>query len=625
MLCCRAKRPVLLAAALFMGAAAPVPNVTPPVRDRLVQWLQLESPGAGNLPAETYQAFLVQTPTWPQRAKMMWRYQTALAHTSDPAMLDRLCPTLPLTMVAAFLACSDHVSDAAAKARNLWISGAGNAQEEVSLLSLYGAAFTPEDQWRRYERLESSGQITSASRQIDRLPADRQALAEARLAERAASPDADTAFNTLSSRDRSDPTLLRYRLKALRRGNRLDEALALWMSEGYALQAAAPSHDWSSERASLARAFLLAGRPQDAYALAQDMTLPLTEIDRQEAQNLSGFIALRLLADPQKAEQFFSPLQQATSLAMQARGWYWTGRARQALKDDGGAQMAFQQATRFPTTFHGQLAQAALTQELSLLVSGASSPDFDHALLQDLQALPALNAGVLQRQDLVEAASELAQSGDLEHAKDFLLLLQIANPSPEGQKAVADLGGRLNVPAAEVFAAHALSRKGVALYPQGFPDPWPAASTIPVGLLPAIIRQESGFDPSAISSAHAIGLLQILPAAAKDVVRRGHLGGINVSAAALLNPQTNLTVGNAYVSQLLTRFENTIPYALAAYNAGPHRVDLWLKANPPADPLTEDGLLDWIERLPYRETRMYIENIEANMMVYRVSATNVRN
>ncbi|GBR15785.1 lytic transglycosylase domain-containing protein [Gluconobacter frateurii] len=625
MLCCRAKRPVLLAAALCLGAAAPPPNTTPPVRDRLVQWLQLVTPGAGNLPAETYESFLVQAPVWPQRAKIMWRYQTALSHTSDPATLDQLCPTVPLTMVSAFLACSDHLPDGATLARNLWVSGAGNAQEEATLLGLYGAAFTPSDQWRRYERLESSGQIAAASRQIDRLPVDRQALAEARIAERAASPDADTAFNALSSAERSDPTLIRYRLKALRRGNRLDEALALWTSAGYALQATAPSHDWSSERGSLARAFLLAGRTQDAYALAQDMTLPLTEIDRQEAQNLSGFIALRLLDQPRQAEQFFLPLQQATSLAMQARGWYWVGRCRQTAGDSEGAQAAFQQATRFPTTFHGQLAQASLTGEKSFLVAGASSPDFDHALQQELQALPSLSAGALQRQDLVEAATELAQSGDLEHAKDFLLLLQIANPSPEGQKAVADLGRRLNVPAAEVFAAHALSRKGVALYPQGFPDPWPEASTVPEGLLPAVIRQESGFDPAAISSAHAIGLLQILPAAAKDVIRRAHMGSLNVSAAALLDPHTNLIVGNAYVSQLLTRFENTIPYALAAYNAGPHRVDLWLQANPPASPMTEDGLLDWIERLPYRETRMYIENIEANMMVYRVSATNVRN
>lgn len=202
------------------------------------------------------------------------------------------------------------------------------------------------------------------------------------------------------------------------------------------------------------------------------------------------------------------------------------------------------------------------------------------------------------------------------------MMLGVVNPSPEGQKAVADAASRLGLAAPEVFASYALARKGIALYPQGFPDPYPSASTVPDGLLPAIIRQESGFDPDAISGAHAVGLLQLLPAAAKDVVRKGHLGPVNVSPAALTDPQTNLRIGNAYVSQLLERFGNVIPYALAAYNAGPHRVDLWLKADPPSEPLSEDGVLDWIERLPYRETRLYIENIEASMMIYRVRNTH---
>ncbi|GLQ61612.1 lytic transglycosylase domain-containing protein [Gluconobacter cerinus] len=624
MLCCRTDRPLLLAAALFLGAAAPLPS-TPSVQDRLAQWLSLVAPLATDRPADDYAAFLLQTPVWPQRAKILWRYQNALTHTSDPEALNRLCPALPLTLVSAFLNCQDHLPSAVNEARRLWVSGAGTAQEEGALLARYATVFSADDQWQRYATLEAKGQLSAAGRQISRLPPERQALARARLAERSVSPDADSAFDALSPAERADPILIRYRLRALRRGDRLDDALALWNDAGSRLQAAAPSHEWSSERASLARALLLAGRVQDAYALSQDTTLPLTEIDRQEAQNLSGFIALRLLNTPDQAEEFFKPLQQTSSLAMQARGWYWTARARQAAGHSGDAQNAFEHATRFPTTFHGQLAQAALSGEQSFILAGATSQEFDSALQQSLHSLPSVASGDLQRQDLVEAATDLMQSGDQEHAKDFLLLLLIANPTPQGQKAVADLGSRLNVPAAEVFAAHALSRKGVALYPQGFPNPWPEASTVPDGLLPAVIRQESGFDSAAISGAHAIGLLQILPGAATDVVRRAHLGGMNVSAAALLDPQTNLTVGNAYVSQLLARFNNVIPYALAAYNAGPHRVDLWLKANPPADPLSEDGVLDWIERLPYRETRMYIENIEANMMVYRVSASNVGN
>ena len=600
--------------------AAPPMEITPsPVQERLAEWLILVGPEGSSFSAQRYASFLAQTPQWPQRVRILWRFQNALSQTSDPQTLNALCPLYPLTLPAAFTACADHLPDPASTARRLWLSGSAlTTAEEQILLTRFGQAFTPADQWSRYEALELRGQFSAAARQIDRLSADQQLLARARLAERLASPDADSLFASLPSDLQSDPTLIRYRLRALRRGDRLDEALSLWTTQGAALQRANPSHDWSSERISLARALLLAGRPKEAADLADDTTLPPDTTDRQEAALLSGFIALRELHDPARAEKFFALLQSATSLQMQARGYYWTGRALQAAEKHQDAQAAFQKAATFPTTFPGQLALASLTQNNAILVSGQSSSAFDDALLQALQSLPTPPAGTLSRPDLLEAATDLVQAGDPDHARDFLMMLEAVNPSPEGQKAVADAASRLGLPAPEVFASYALARKGIALYPQGFPDPYPAASTVPDGLLPAIIRQESGFDPNALSGAKAVGLLQLLPAAARDVVRKGHLGPINVSPASLTDPQINLKIGNAYISQLLERFGNVIPYALAAYNAGPHRVDLWLKANPPSDPLSEDGVLDWIERLPYRETRLYIENIEAGMMVYRV-------
>ncbi|MBS1102040.1 lytic transglycosylase domain-containing protein [Gluconobacter sp. Dm-62] len=603
--------------------AVPVEASPSPVQERLAEWLSLVGPGGSDFPAQRYATFLAQQPQWPQRVRILWRYQNALSHTSDAQTLSALCPLYPLTLPAAFTACADHLPDAASTARRLWLSGNTlTTPEEQILLGRFGQAFTPADQWSRYEALIVRGQFSAASRQIERLSPDKQPLARARLAERLASPDADSLFASLPSELQSDPTLIRYRLRALRRGDRLDEALSLWNAQGAALQQASPSHDWSSERISLARALLLAGRPKEAEDLADDTTLPPDTTDRQEAALLSGIIALRDLHDPARAEQFFALLQGATSLQMQARGYYWTGRALQDADRLQDAEAAFQKAAAFPTTFPGQLALAALTQDNAILVSGQSSPAFDAALSQALQSLSSPTAGTLARPDLLEAATDLVQAGDPDHARDFLMMLEVVNPSPEGQKAVADAASRLGVAAPEVFASYALARKGIALYPQGFPDPYPAASTVPDGLLPAIIRQESGFDPNALSGANAIGLLQLLPAAAKDVVRKAHLGPVNVSPAALTDPQTNLKIGNAYVSQLLERFGNVIPYALAAYNAGPHRVDLWLKANPPSEPLSEDGVLDWIERLPYRETRLYIENIEAGMMIYRVRNTH---
>lgn len=609
--------------ALIAASSAFAKPLSPPVRERLAEWLTLVGPGGAAFPAQRYVDFLVQMPQWPQRSRILWRYQNALSQTTDPQILNTFCPRYPLTLAAAFEVCASHMPNAASTARRLWLSGnALSVAEEQMLFQRFAQNFVPADQWTRYEALELRRQFSAASRQIERLAPEQQPLAHARLAERLASPEADSLFASLPADLQSDPTLIRYRLRALRRGDRLEEALSLWNAQGAALQQASPSSDWSSERISLARALLLEGRPKEAADLADDTTLAPDTTGRQEAALLSGIIALRELQAPVRAEKFFRPLQDAASLQMQARGYYWTGRALQAADRQQDAETAFRKAASYPTTFSGQLALAALTRNEEVLLSGKSSEAFDSALLQALQALPAPEAGTLSRPDLLEAATDLVQAGDPDHAREFLMMLGVLNPSSGGQKAVADAASRLGLAAPEVFASYTLARKGIALYPQGFPDPYPSASTVPDGLLPAIIRQESGFDPDAISDAHAVGLLQLLPAAAKDVVRKAHLGPINVSAAALTDPHTNLRVGNAYVSLLLERFGNVIPYALAAYNAGPHRVDLWLKANSPSEPLSEEGMLDWIERLPYRETRLYIENIEASMMIYRVRNTH---
>ncbi|MFT8764787.1 MAG: lytic transglycosylase domain-containing protein, partial [Gluconobacter potus] len=349
--------------ALCAASSALAAPPFPPVRERLAEWLILVGPGGTTFSAQRYADFLAQTPQWPQRVRILWRYQNALSQTNDPQILNALCPRYPLTLPAAFEACAPHLPDAASTARRLWLSGnALTVSEEQTLFQRFGQSFTPADQWARYEALELRGQFSAASRQIERLAPDQQPLAGARLAERLASPDADSLFASLPAGVQSDPTLIRYRLRALRRGDRLDEALSLWNAQGAALQQASPSHDWSSERISLARALLLAGRPKEAADLADDTTMAPDTTDCQEAALLSGIIALRELQAPARAEKFFRSLQDATSLQMQARGYYWTGRALQVADRQQDAEAAFRKAASYPTTFPGQLALAALTR-----------------------------------------------------------------------------------------------------------------------------------------------------------------------------------------------------------------------------------------------------------------------
>lgn len=599
-------------------APAQTPAVDDAIRARVETWLTLVAPGA-TASAQDYADFLSQGPHWPERGLMLARYQKQLATIGDTNDLARLCPLLPLTSPLAFQHCAPYLSNTDARARALWIGGIDRPEDENPFLAAFGHAITPTDQWRRFERQEQGRQYTAARRQIARLAVDRQPLARARLAYRLTAADADQTLGSLSAADRADPDLIQAELHALRRADRLGDALALWKAAGTAAQQASPSTTWSNERAALARNLLLAGSPQDALFLADDRTRPPGSRERLEAQFLTGWIKLRYLHDPAGAVPDFTYLLQDRSLITRSRGAYWLGRAHDALGHADTARKAYVLAGTMPTTFYGQLALAALHDHHATLLPGDPAiPD----LGTNLAALREPDPGALPRPDLVQAAEWLAGIGDIDHARIFLMMLHTEISDPAGQATLATLSARLGILEPAVFAARAAGRQGVPLFPQGWPrlpalDEKQPDDTLPPGLALGVARQESSFDPHAVSPAQAIGLMQFQTGTARDVARRAGLTGLDTSAQGLRDPQTNMTLGRAYLSQLLSRYGNVVPEALAAYNAGPHRADLWLQADPLPATLTQDDLIDWIEKLPYEETRSYIQRIEESMAIYR--------
>nr|WP_280527486.1 lytic transglycosylase domain-containing protein [Gluconacetobacter azotocaptans] len=194
------------------------------------------------------------------------------------------------------------------------------------------------------------------------------------------------------------------------------------------------------------------------------------------------------------------------------------------------------------------------------------------------------------------------------------------------------------MPDVAVAIARRAGREGIALLQSGwpsptFPDPFlpPSGDTLPPGFVMAVIRQESGFDPAIVSPAGAYGLMQLLPGAARDVTRQTRMAGGPVTGATLIDPVLNMRIGTAYLSRLMQKFGGAIPYVLAAYNAGPHRADQWLaqlgdpaKGNPTGGTPTSDAMLDWIESIPFAETRGYIQRVEESMAIYQAMASNPR-
>jgi len=597
-----------------------VPTRFDNVASRLDMWLALVE--ASTPPsARAYADFLDITPAWPERGTMVARYQAALATRASDAELPTLCPREPLTNVQAFIRCASLLPDATSQARRIWRNGADRETDSSLILAEYSAALIPDDHWARFQRQLRTRQFSAATRQVPLLAPQKQALASALIALASNAADAEVQFVSLPPSLQSDPQVLLARLRQMRRAGDLAGAYALWQSTGFAAQKAAPSADWTTERLGLARAFLMQGNVPQARSLADDATLAPPITASLEARFLRGWIDLRFLKNPSQAREAFTPLSRQTSLITKSRGYYWLGRAYAAEGDTAQAGSAYRQAAAMPTTYYGQLALAAMAgRDDTLLPGGGDVP----GLAQALNNIPALASGPVSRADLVEAARLLHNRGDDDHAREFLMLGYSQVQDAAGQAALARFALSIDSYEPAVFAARRTGRLGSALYPEGWPvlDAAQAeGDALPRGLALGVARQESSFDAHVVSPAKAIGLMQLQTGTARDVARRGGLAGLDTSASGLRDPATNLTLGRTYLAQLLARFGNVVPLVLSAYNAGPHRTDQWLASLPLPQPLTQDGLIDWIESLPYEETRSYIQRVEENMALYRVLET----
>lgn len=619
-----------------------------PVAARLATYLRLLTQPGGS--AAEIAGFLRQNPTWPNHALLIQRLDQALAAETDASVLSALCADATLLSPGSLLRCAGPASSGAplailpdavppaivASARAAWVAGLDQPDQEAPFLETWSRYLTPADQWNRFERLEWSGNLPAAQRTIPLLPAPAQALASARLSLRRNAPGADDVAAVLKGDASRDPTLVLDLARWLRRNDRDAAALALWQARGLDAEARiAPAHlvAFWTERDALARDLLRDHRDADAFLIADDrvQTDPGARLD---SAFLSGWIDLRRLHDPADAEQRFARLDGADAVITRSRGAYWIGRARLARGDRAGGEAALTQAAAFPTTFYGQLALARLQPppEPATLLDPSASRNVLSASLSHMhdpgwsQADAIRFAGL----ELARAAELLVSWNDSRHARAFLLTLDQMATSNTDHALAASLAERLGLPDVAVAIARAAGRRGLVLPEAGWPRPYapPAGSVLPDGLALGVMRQESSFDPQIVSPAGARGLMQLTVGTARDTARS--LGQPQPAAGALSDPDTNLTLGSAYMQTLLARYGGVVPYAVAAYNAGPHRVNRWLVDNgdpahdvPGPTNAADDAqalMIDWIESIPFAETRNYVQRVIENMGVYQLPA-----
>ena len=601
----------------WADADAAASSYADPVARKLVQYYRLLTPGAGH-PAEIA-AFMADNPDWPAMGLMSHRLQEAMAAEGDEATVLEICARQPPRETPSMLRCADadnhagRAPDAAEIARQAWITGITDAPGEAAFLRNWGKGITFADQWRRFDRIawNDNGAVGGpAWRQIARLDPSQRPAAEARLALKRDDPSARALVATLPPNAQLDPALVLELARWLRRGNQDEDAQKLWLAFGIAAERGAPAEHrapfWD-ERNQLARRRLRVGDAAGAYALVDQSQA--TGEQAGDAEFLAGYIALRRLGDLDAAKRHFQTLVGLSKAAItQGRAYYWLGRTALARHDARAAHDAFAAAAAWPTTFYGQLAMRQLgenDEQMAVRIRAARDPDWDpeHAL-------------AFAGRENARAAALLYLWGEPRRARAFILRLDEQAQTGADRALAARIATSYGLPDVAVAIARRAGRDGWMLPNSGWPVPFDPPAPVEAALTLGLMRQESNFDAGVASPVGARGLMQLMPATALAVARQI---GEPAAAGLLLDPASNMRLGTAYLAGLLDRFSGVLPYAIASYNAGPARVAEWLTTNgdPANGPL---DMIDWIELIPFNETRNYVQRVIENVIIYRARA-----
>ncbi|OUS07479.1 hypothetical protein A9Q96_06100 [Rhodobacterales bacterium 52_120_T64] len=451
--------------------------------------------------------------------------------------------------------------------------------------------------------------VTEASRMLSLVSPSQRALAEVRIALQRDKNGVDSMISALPDAVAHDAGLAYDRFRWRVSKDYWDSAHDMLVERSGSLDSVGRPEFWSDKRRSYARRAMRAGDNRTAYYLASHHFLTPDQNGYSDLEWLSGFLALRKLNDPASAVQHFRKLQASIASPISiGRAGYWLGRSYEAMGDTAKAKASYALAATYQTSFYGQLAaeRAGLGPDQS--IAGADLPaDWTTQLFLRSDSV---RAGFLFH----FAGKDLLTRRFLSHASESLTLKERA--------ALGQLAMDLDQPNTALKIAKAAATQGYVIPRAYYPITDLAAfeSPVPAELALAIARQESEFNPAAQSHVGALGLMQVMPATARTVAREL---GIAYSTKSLGGDwEYNARIGTAYLAEMLERYDGSALLAAAAYNAGPYRVDRWIQDY--GDPRSAKvDAVDWIETIPFRETRNYVMRVTEALFVYRARLSGV--
>ena len=557
-------------------------------------------------------AFMAENPDWPGQIGLQRRAEEAMnGQTPDGVVLawfeDReALSSYGKARLGEALMVAGEESRGREVIRDAWTNGDFTKRRERAFYKRHRRLLSIDDHNRRLDRLLWEGRNWPVRRMLWKVKHDVRALAIARMFLRQRRGNVDTAIAKVADELKSDQGLIYERLRWRRRRGKYASAMELLENLPDDLKHPAR---WWIERGYLARWNLNQGHVSAAYRMAKDHRLKSGPAFA-EAEWLAGWIALRFLDDAKVALDHFVTMYGAVKYPVsRARGAYWVARAMQALGETDEARGWHHLAARHPTTYYGQLSIARLRPGESLKL--AQQPE-----------VGADETKAFEGHVLVRSVNMLGEIGEKDRLRPFISRLDELGDTLGWRLLTAELAGANDRLDLSVMIAKRAGRDGWQFPQAAFPVLLPGPMNIKAGVAPlerplllAVVRQESAFNVKAKSNANARGLMQLLPRTAYKVAKRLR---VPFSRPRLTTDRVyNLTLGQAYLSELLAAFKGSYVLALAAYNAGPKRARQWLRSNGDIRKADVDSI-DWVELIPFRETRNYVQRVLENLQVYRL-------
>lgn len=485
--------------------------------------------------------------------------------------------------------------------KTFWENAALSKKDTVALIGIYGRFLTAADHGKRLDQMIWSNRYSEAESLLPFVSAPDRATGSARLSLARMLPDANTRVQALTPAQQATEGVIFERLRWRRRRSMDSGAL-----EMLAQKPAKPVRPdvWWGEMNILARRHLETKDYKGAYNIIKQHRM--TEGSGfVQAEWLMGWIALRFLKQPGEAFTRFSGMFDSVNSAIsRARIAYWAARAAEALPDRVLAATWHQKAAAYPSTFYGQLSYARL--------HGPAKPGTFREPLISAEKQQAFDS-----KETVRAVRMLHRAGLHQFLDPFLARLS------QDARTIEDytLAARLARETARYYYA-VQTNKDVQMKEGAFlpSEGYPVLPALPLqspekSLVHAIIHRESMFNTHAVSHAGARGLMQLMPGTAREVARKTGQG--YTQEKLTLDPHFNVLMGSTYLQQMLHRYNGYYPMAVAAYNAGPGRVDQWIREF--GDPRTgKVDLIDWIEQIPIYETRNYVQRVMESYYMYRL-------